>query len=269
MPFSSMNMGIQAVQAGHLEEGARLLRIALRSDKLSGSLRATTLVYLAQTSPDRDFKIKCYNDALVSDPAHEVAHQKLAELYNADLMRMSPPPPVSNIPEPPVALTDSRQNIPAQYPPSRGGTGPLPSSPSAGNPAGTYRFAGIIGGPNGIGSAFFVDRDGLLATSRFAVGGIEEVMVELETGRQTLGKVVRAYPELDLAFVQVEQTVTDLMPISVLPRVPEDMPIMTISFDGTTLRGKRRATRKVIPAHWFPTDIPNADIRDAGGAPIL
>lgn len=264
MPLNSLNLGIQAIRDGHLEDGARLLRIALRSDALTGSLRATALTYMAETRPERDFKLKCYNDALTVDPNHEIARKKLTELYNTDLLQQTAPPPQPVMPEPLVNPMDSRPYVVP-------GTGPLPAVPGNRGAyyAGAYRLAGIFGGPNGPGTAFFVEHDGLLATTRYIVGGIEQVMVELEAGRQIMGQVVRAYPEIDLALVQIGQTVTDLMPVSVLPRIPEDLPLTVISYNGESLRGKRRATRKVLPNHWFPTNILNDSLKDAGGAPIL
>ncbi|MCB9453461.1 MAG: trypsin-like peptidase domain-containing protein [Anaerolineaceae bacterium] len=267
MPLHSMNLGIQAVKDGHLEDGARLLRIALKSRELTGSLRATALVYLAETKLDREFRLQCYNEALTADSQNPLARQKLAELYNADMMQRGtqPPPTMPGFTEPSINPGDSR-------PYTGSGTGQFPAAPANyGNAsyAGAYRLAGIFGGPNGPGTAFFVEHDGLLATTRYTVGGIEQVTIEMETGRQFLGQVVRAYPEIDLALIQVEHTVNDLMPVSILPRVPEDTPLMVITYSGNSLRGKRRTTRRVLPAHWFPTNIPHEKLTDAGGAPIL
>ncbi|MFN8451339.1 MAG: hypothetical protein U0521_22845 [Anaerolineae bacterium] len=64
--------------------------------------------------------------------------------------------------------------------------------------------AHIIGGPNGPGTAFFVAQEGVLATTRHVVGGLQQVTVELHIGRQLPGYVVRAYTELDLTLIRVE-----------------------------------------------------------------
>ena len=125
----------------------------------------------------------------------------------------------------------------------------------------------ISGGPNGPASAFFVAREGLLATTRYVVGGSDQVMVELPNRRQVPGYVLRSYPELDLAFIYVEQTTGEVIPPSPIANVTEDTHLTIVCANGNILQGKRRATKRLIAAQWFPTDI--SDLPDAGGAPVL
>ncbi len=125
----------------------------------------------------------------------------------------------------------------------------------------------ISGGPNGPATAFFVAREGLLATTRYAVGGLDQVTVELPNRRQVPGYVLRSYPELDLAFIYVEQVTARSSHLARLPMSPR-IPASRWSVPtATLLQGKRRATKRLIAAQWFPTDM--IDLPDAGGAPIL
>jgi hypothetical protein len=257
MPFRSMEQGIAAIQAGNLSEGARLLRIALKSDVLTGSLRATACLWLAETSGDAEFKRTCYQEALAADPNNSDAKQRLAALLASQL----PPAPAPTTPAytPPAVVPGTGQLVsstPAQ-----------PAVPGAFQSAPSYRLAGVIGGPNGPGTAFFVMREGLLATTRYAVGGNEHLTLELENRRQLLGRVVRTFPEIDLAFIHVEQQVGDLMSITPLPQVPDHARLRAVSYSGQSVTGKKRATKRILAAHWFPTDI--RKIPDAGGNPVF
>jgi hypothetical protein len=56
----------------------------------------------------------------------------------------------------------------------------------------------------GLGSGFFVHPSGLLATNRHVVGYERAVSVQLADGKQVPGRVVRSFPELDLAFVRLD-----------------------------------------------------------------
>lgn len=262
MPFRSMEQGIAAIQAGNLQEGARLLRIALKSDLLTGSLRATACLWLAETGNDTEFKRTCYQEALSADPNNQDARQRLAALLASQL----PPQPSPAAYTPPPAT-------PVYTPPVVPGTEPLtPAQPTApgiyqATPTPSYRIAGVIGGPNGPGTAFFVAREGLLATTRYLVGGLEHLTVELENRRQLLGRVGRTFPEVDLAFIHIEQPVSDLMPMSPMPQVPDNARLRAVSYTGQAAAGKKRATKRILAAHWFPTDIPKPP--DAGGNPVF
>jgi hypothetical protein len=272
-----MEQGIAAIQAGNLSEGARLLRIALKSDVLTGSLRATACMWLAETSPDAEFKRTCYQEALTADPNNPDAKQRLATLLAAQLPPTpapqaqpggyTPPAPTPAY-TPPAAVPGTGSLVtPLTVP----GTGPLapaqPAAPGMTQPMPSYRIAGIIGGPNGPGTAFFVMREGLLATTRYVVGGIEHLTVELENRRQILGRVVRTFAEYDLALIHVEQQVSDLMPMSSLPQVPDNAFLRAVSYNGQAAPGKKRATKRILAAHWFPTDI--RKVPDAGGDPVF
>jgi S1-C subfamily serine protease len=287
MPFREIEQGIAALQAGNREEGARLLRIALKNDLVIGNVRAVALNWLAETNDERAFKVGCYNDALAADPTNEHARQSLATLLASSLptppapsasaatptpthtpqyTTYSPPPPT--YPQPPTVYTPIHHatgNTPTTPMPAMTAPNAHTSGVSQSLPTGTV--VGVIGGPNGAGSAFFVTRDGLLATTRFVVGGKEYVTVELESGRQVSGRVVRSFAEVDLAFISIGHINVDLMPITSLAYVPDNQPIVTITYNGQAISGRQRPIKRLLAQHWFPTSLQN--IPDAGGSPIF
>jgi hypothetical protein len=268
MPFRSMEQGIAAIQAGNLAEGARLLRIALKSDAITGSLRAIACMWLAETSPDHEFKRTCYQEALAADPNNQDASQRLAALLATQLPPTpAPQPPTAAYAAPSPAYTPPTSTPPMVIPGTLSPTQPMQPVGYQAAPTPSYRIAGVIGGPNGPGTAFFVAREGLVATTRYIVGGLEHLTVELENRRQVLGRVVRTFPEVDLAILHVEQQVSDLMPMSPQPQVPDHARLRAVSSSGQAVTGKKRGTKRIMAAHWFPTDIVRPP--DAGGNPVF
>lgn len=247
MPFRSMQQGISAIQQGNLVEGARLLKIALKSHELQGSMRATTLMWLAETKATVQEKTDLYREALTADPENENAKQRLAQMLAMDL----PPVPGG---------TPSQASFPA--------TAPVYAQPARVQQATAfYRTVGVYNGPNGPGTGFFVTRDGLVATTRFVTGGAEQLIIELEAGRQTPGTIVRAFPELDLALIHTGIAVSQLLPVTASPTVPDNTPLTCLSHTGHVMNGQRRSTQSKIKPEWFPTTINAA--YDAGGNPVL
>jgi hypothetical protein len=302
MPFRSMEQGIKAVQEGKLEEGARLLRIALRDETLVGKLRAVALTWLAETSTDPDHKTRCYKEALEADPGNADVTQRMAYLLSSQLPpKQTPLPPQTGTGTAPI---QGQSAPPAQYPPAYGQQQPMTGqTPAYGQPPATgqlspynqpavsgqtpsygqqsganygsanygsavfFRTVGVIGGPNGTGTAFFVSQNGLLATTRYVVGGVENVTIALDNGRNVPGRVIRAFPEFDLALIQVDLAASNLLPISPMPHVPENARITAISNNGKVMTGQCRATKRRLPPQWFPTTINR--VADAGGDPVF
>lgn len=289
MVFQSIQQGISAIQAGNLDEGARLLRIALKDRSITGPLRALACLWLAETTTDLEAKNKYYNDALAADPNSAEVRQRVERwlatqlpptppaynpynAYNANISPGAYNPPIPPGSTPNIPISPVQPNNPFNVLGSD--TPPLPQVNIFGTPplgptvrGGVSHIVGVTGGPNGPGTGFFVASEGLLATSRYVVGGRERLTIELEAGRQIPGRVVRAYPELDLAFIYIEQPVGDPMPVTPLPSIPDDTPLMVVSYNGQVVRGKRRSTRRALAAQWFPTDITR--LPDAGGCAVL
>lgn len=249
----NMQQGIQAIQDGNPGEGARLLRIALLDSNLSGAMRATALIWLAEAEPNPGVKTQYYHDALAADPGNSHAKQRLDHVLSSNLPPLQTPAANSQVTMP---------SLPPQPAPSE----PLAPAQSARQTALFYRTVGILDGPNGKGTGFFITTEGVIATSRLVVSGKENITVSLDPTRQMIGKVVRSYPELDLAFIQLDLTISHLLPFSTMGSVPENMDITAVVHEGEILRGRCRPTRREIKPQWFPTTI--RQMGDVGGNPV-
>lgn len=274
MSFRNVEQGITAIQAGNLDEGTRLLRIALKDPDVTGGIRAIACLWLAEITTDPQAKRAYYDAALAADPTNTEIRSRVEHWLAAQLPTPPPPtsvPTVTPPPQPPVSVAPQPVFSPTPpQPTTLPGLSPQPFAAAyvpAQPAAGQYRIVGVIGGPNGLGTGFFVSADGLLATTRYVVGGVERVTIELEAGYQVPGLVLRAYPELDLAFVYVQQIAGALMPVTPSPRIPEETPLTATSYRGETVQGYLRTTKRILAPHWFPTTI-TAPL-DAGGSPVF
>jgi hypothetical protein len=236
--------GMEAIRQGQKAEGARFIRIALKADELPPSVAAVAYLWLAEATDDIAQKRAYYNDALTLDPANPDARERLVGLLS------------SNLPSAQAAAPGQTQAITAQ-----------PYAQAHVRSAPGEQIVRVIGGPNGPGTAFFVNPEGLLATTRYVTGGLERVTLELRSGRQVLGEVVRAWPDYDLAFLYTDERVSDLLPITPFPRVPDEAPLISVSAAGDQQRGKQRPTKRALASHWVPTDF--VKLPDAGGDPIF
>jgi hypothetical protein len=265
---SSLDLAINAIQAHNMEEGARLLRIALRSQELTGSLRSVAYMWLAETQDDASHKRACYSEALAADPNNNEARERLARLLASQLPRMP-----DTLPEQATPGSSSLVMPPPIYPHN-----PPPAPPSSPPPAGppparyvgqpTDHIVGIFGGPNGPGTGFFIAPEaGMLATTRYLVGGIDRVTVETPLGHQLPGYVVRSYPEIDLAFVRIDYNPGSQLAITPQPQVSEDLPLTAAPYRHTLVSGAQRPTKRVLANHWISTNFMRWE--DGGGAPIF
>lgn len=301
MSVQNLQLGIQAIQKGNREEGARFLRVALRDNEIQGEMRATGLLWLAETTNDPQQKMAYYNQALTAEPGNVYATQRIAAMMSQGLPdQNTPSQPIQAQPAPQPAPQHPPQSAPGYGavvqpgtqgfypqpapqqtpPPSMPGQNhytqqpqqayaPIPSqeSTAAQQEPVAYRCVGLEDGPNGPATAFFVTRDGLLATTRFAVGGEQTITIELEPRRYARGQVVRSYPELDLALIHTGLPVRELLPAAPQPTIPPDAQISAMPYNGKMLHGQHRATKSQIKPEWFPTTI--ADLNDAGGNPVF
>lgn len=262
--FAAIQQAIEVIQAGHLAEGARLLRYALRDDSVQGELRATALTWLAEAVESDDEKIQCYQQALQADPDYAPARQRLAQL----MQPAPPPPPPPTIPEsqppPPAPVYEPPHSTPAQpaQPASYPSFSDTPPQSSQ-----RYNAVGVIANDQRRGSGFFITDNGLIATTRTVTGAQEHLMVELEPGAQMPGRVVRSFPEMDVALVYVEQAVSDLLPFSPFADIPANTAITITPWQQPPVNGLRRETGRTLAPHLFPTDITHNS--DGGGAPVF
>lgn len=257
MSMRLLETGIRAIQDGLKVEGARFIRIALRGEELPPSVAAVAYLWLAEATEDVVQKRAYYNDALAIDPSNPDARERLVGLLSQGL---SSPQPTAAMPAPvPTATQPLTQPSPPVVTQAT-------SQISVRNAPGE-QLVRVIGGPNGPGSAFFISTEGLLATTRYVVGGLERTTIELRNGRQVLGQVVRAWPDYDLAFIYTDERVADLLPITPHPRVPDDTLLVSVSGAGEQQQGRQRPTKTDLASHWVPTDF--VRLPDAGGDPIF
>jgi hypothetical protein len=287
MSYRTLEMGVQAIQAGNKVEGARFLRIALKSDELTPEVRAVGYLWLAETQDDRAHKRACYSEALAADPNNADAKARLTEILKVQL----PPVPQSlpeNVPldTPPTPDTPYLPQSPeytmvapsAYMPPNFNPTPPTYSpiapaytpqgqgyTPYSADPSSV--IVGVVGGPNGLGTGFFVTSDGLIATTRFVVGGTTQLAVEISPGRQIMAYVVRAFPDIDLAFLRTDIAPGTTLPVLPQPRLGDDTPLQALGYGRAPRNGAQRPTKRALPTHWIPTTFGTLD--DAGGAPVF
>jgi ribosomal protein L37AE/L43A len=260
MSLQAIQAGIQAIQTGDMVRGEQLLRTGLQSPEVTGSARAVGYMWLATTSNNPHFQIECYQAAVQADPANTEARNRL----NALIQAQQPPPPV-NLPMPPA-------NPPPQAPP------PPQSMPQA-----TQSFQahgqnqaiprmwefGVQGGPNGIGTAFLIVRDGLLATTRYIVGSMTNVILISRDGKRMDGQVVRSYPEFDLALIRSPLNVPYLRDMTPSIVVPPNMRLIADDYTERTVEARCRATRRQVTPGWFPTTFTDELPRSFNGAPLI
>ena len=288
--FRTLQQGIAAIQAGNVTEGARLVRLALRDSTLSREGQALGNIWLAEVATSKEEKLKFYNRALEVDPTNTFAQQHSARLLTPPESAPPPPPTLPETPpnSPPPSPVYRPENIvmqnvgPTPPPPPTLPQQRIPEVPSmstsqvipitnfeepAQNLATTSQIVGIAGGPNGPGSGFFVARDGIIATTRFVVGGLDYVTVQFENGQEQTGRVVRSFPDMDVAFVHIDQRADQLLPVSPFPNIPENTALTILCHQGLTVSGMRRETGRMMAPQWFPTDI--VQVPDAGGGPVF
>jgi len=278
MSRQTIEQGIQAIQNGQHGEGARLLRIGLNDDTISGPLRAVALMWLAETREDVAFRVDCYRQALAADPGNADVQQRLNYWQNQPPAPLGSMPPLSG-----QSASDMRDDYQGSGPTERmppmqdtlantggytiGPQTPPPNPQLTNRISGDTRFVGVWGGPNGDGSGFFLTQNGLVATARNVVREQTKVTVALPSGQQFNGHVVRAFPVYDLALVKVSVQVPTLPIFSQTDAIPPEALIVALLHGGRTIRSKRRRTQHQMADHWFPTLITPETI-DAGGAPI-
>ncbi len=268
-----MQHGLQAINDGNLDEGARLLRIALMDNTLTPAMRAVIYVSLAETDQNPTFRMQCYNEALSADPNNVQARQRLEALMTNAIpgTPINPAQPIVVTPlSTPADAAAPTLMSPPPLPTARPLTPPPPPTlspdPARQNPT-FYHTVGIMDGPNGLGTGFFITQDGIVATTRRVVDGLENVTISLNGSRQVIGRVIRSYSDVDLALVRVEINLTQILPMTSISRLPDNIEISAGSHHGGPIRGRIRATRRDLKPHWIPTTI--RELPDIGGGPVF
>jgi hypothetical protein len=277
MSLQNIHKGIEAIRQGQPDEGARFLRIALKDETLSGQYRATALLWLAETTDNNQSKLNYYQEALKVDPNNADVLLRLDRLMAVNL---PPTPPLYNIPTPPI------ENPPPPvefYSPEPSITTPpliepdmplMPiNQPTTPKPQVTlnanalYRTVGIRDVRNGRGTGFFINREGIVATTRYVVSGERTVRVQLDERQEVEAQVVRVYSDVDLVFLSTGITIQHLLPTVNNTNLPENSALVAHSHYGKSVTGKRRATKNELKHYWIPTTIET--LPDAGGLPLF
>lgn len=167
-----------------------------------------------------------------------------------------------------MGYTQPAQTMPmAPAPPSHAAAPPAYAAAMPYSTNLAEHIVGVFGGPNGPGSGFFISPEGIVATTRYIVGGLERMTVELQPGQQIAATIVRGFPELDLVFLRLEVAPRTTLPITPLPRVPDEAPLGVYAYGKQPQSGSQRATKRALAAHWIPTNY--TQIADMGGAPVF
>lgn len=271
MNVENIYKGIEAIQQGNISEGARFLRIALRDETIRGQLRATALLWLAETTDNHQSKLNYYQEALTADPNNMDVQVRIDRLMAVNL----PPTPALNIPPQPEAMPIRPAHMPTAPPPQPEST-PIPTPPPSVMPTTTqpitranalYRTVGIRGVRNGRGTGFFINREGIIVTTRYVVSGEQTVRVQLDDNQDFDAQVIRAYPEYDIVFIQTGLTIQHLLQPVSSAHLPENSALIAHSHYGKSVTGKRRPTKNELKPFWIPTTIEK--LPDAGGLPLF
>ena len=196
-------------------------------------------------------------------PAQNTPPQQTArpvDYNNYTAQSAQQPMPTQPVPSQP---TPTQQQVPPGQPqqPPVPGTQPMQANNTL------VRTVGIFDGPNGPGTGFFINQSGFVVTTRWVVGGTETVTYELNRGQRGQARVVRAWPQYDVALIYTGVQINQTLPMTTTPTIPDNMPLNAISHNGQVANGIRRGTRTVIKEGWFPTTI--EAVPDAGGNPIF
>jgi hypothetical protein len=275
MGLQNILSGIKAIQARQFDEGARFLRIALRDETVTGNLRATALLWLAETTDNNQSKLNYYQDALKSDPTNADVQARIDRLMVVDLPPSPPPPMTSYTPieinPPPTTMSYTPPPVSMPIEPDQ------PFMPTTPPPTATpkpmvsanalYRTVGIRDVRNGRGTGFFINKEGVVVTTRYVVGGERTVRVQLDERQEVEAQVIRAYSDIDVVFLDTGLTIQHLLPTVNNTHLPENGALVAHSHYGKSVTGKRRATKNELKHYWIPTTIET--LPDAGGLPLF
>lgn len=224
-----LRAAIRQMQAGDVTAATKLRQL-LNAGELDAAGQAAAHVWLAESSDDDGFKLHCLQNALACTPDN-------------------------------VQIQQGIQALLAEKPPA-------PSLPSAPRLRSIPRVLGIDGGANGAASAVFVTKSGMLATTSYALGGAQDLTVSLVDGRTLEGKLLRRFPDMDLALAKLPLRLDGRLAIAPASALAVGQEFVALGFDGTRLQGKLTALEGVGAGHWLATNLPITKLPDAGGNPL-
>lgn len=228
---------IEHMKGGDPQSAVALLRAAANDTELDGHGRAVACIWLAETDEDMAFKISCLEQALRHEPGNSQVQAQLDQLRARHLQRHGDAP----------ALSPSQSRVRLSQAPS---------------------VLGISGGVNGPGSGIFISRRGLVATSASVVGSALEVLVDCGASGAVPGRVLRRYPESDMALIQTPVALGSLDALENTPVVIADEAVTAVAYSGAKIRGVAHDASDGTRQGWLRTSILLAMSPDAGGNPL-
>ncbi|MGB7339801.1 MAG: serine protease [Phototrophicaceae bacterium] len=99
MASKNLEQGIMATQQQDMQQGKRLLKIALKNDPLTPQERVQAFLWLAETDGDAQFKVTQYQKAIQIDPTNQDVMQRLTYwAQQAQQQVQAPTPPAQGLP---------------------------------------------------------------------------------------------------------------------------------------------------------------------------
>ena len=233
-----LRQAIQLMQDGEVETAVGMLNRLVAGQELDDSGRAAAYVWLAESREDGAFKIRCLEQALAHEPENQQIRQGLEQLLAAGTQPLQKPAMLA-----PAGRTTELHQTPL--------------------------VVGIVGGLNGLASGVFVNSAGLLATTSYAVGSAERVTVTLDAKRHLAGTIVRRFPLHDLALVETQMRLARIPSIAPPAMVADHTAFVALGYGGTRLRGVLQRNGRARAPHWLRTNLPLAQLPDAGGNPMV
>ena len=208
-----------------------MLREIIAEPELDDHARTTAYVWLAESRPEREFKIDCLQRALDHEPDNAQVREMLERLRTSEASpQIAASQPVNVDEAPPVV--------------------------------------GIRGGPNEPGSGFVVNQRGLVATTGYVTGSATTVEIGLGSDGTVEGRVVRRFPSSDLALIETPVRTVSLGEVMPAMLVARDDVIFALTYPGTRTRGVIREAGTGARSQWLVTSLSPALMSDAGGNPI-
>lgn len=218
------------MQDGEAAAAATRLRQLARNPELDASGRAAAYVWLAETRDEHAFKRRCLELALECEPGNRQIQQGLSQLR----ARAQP----AGMPAPATPL----DYVPA--------------------------VVGIEGGVNGRASGVFLKASGMVATTSYAVGGVERLQARIEGESAVPARVIRRFPMVDLALLSTPLSLARKPPLLPDALGEGTTAAIAISADGARLRCQLRRHSHDPAWHWLQTNLPPLSLPDAGGIPL-
>lgn len=226
-----LQRAIELMQSGEAQAASASLRALIAEPDLDDHARATAYLWLAESRPDRDFKIDCLQRALVCEPQNLQVKEVLDQLQAEAAATQMPP----------------AQSIELQAAP---------------------QVVGIRGGPNGPGSGMFVNHQGLIATTGYLTGSADTLSVDIDDEWTVAGQVVRRHPGSDLALIETPVRIGSLGSLAPAMLIARDELIVALAYAGQRAQGLVREVGTGARSQWLLTSLAPGMMLDAGGNPV-